>query len=171
MFYAAVTSDSGRLRQREMTMTLYLFFKFAHVVAAMVWLGGAVSLAVFTTRSTRATDPAALAMASDYTDFLGARVLGPSALVTLLAGLTMVGLTGWRVSLWLGWGLAGVLGSMILGAAVLGPAARRVADLAAAAWGDPGALRAARRRLSLWGAVNLLLLVSTVWAMVTKPTL
>jgi hypothetical protein len=110
-------------------------------------------------------------MASDYTDFLGARVLGPSALVTLLAGLTMVGLTGWRVSLWLGWGLAGVLGSMILGAAVLGPAARRVADLAAAAWGDPGALRAARRRLSLWGAVNLLLLVSTVWAMVTKPTL
>ena len=68
------------------------------------------------------------------------------------------------------WGLAGVFGSVLLGATVLRRAGQELAALSAQAAPDASRMAVLRRRLARWGLINIVLLVSTVWAMVFKPT-
>ena len=96
-------------------------------------------------------------------------MVGPSAGVTLLAGIAMVGLTGWLFPLWVVWGLVAVFTSMGMGGTVI---RRAYEDLAveASSGTDAGAgLERAKRRLLQLNAVNVTLLLATVAAMVLKP--
>lgn len=152
-------------------MNLYQVLEFVHVVAAMAWIGGALTLGVLNARACRDEDGVSLRVLAEHAGFVGRSVLGPAALVTLLAGMSLVHLAGWGLTLWTGWGLAGVGASMFLGARVIAPAHRRLAAIAAGSWPDPRALAEARSRVAAWGALNLVVLLSVVWAMVAKPTL
>ena len=152
-------------------MNLYHLLEFVHVAAAMAWIGGALTLGVLSARTFRNEDGAALRILSEQAGFVGRSVLGPSAVVTLVAGISLVHVAGWGLTLWTAWGLAGVVISMFLGARVIAPAHRHLSAVVAASWPDPRALVSARRRVAAWGTLNLVVLLSVVWAMVAKPTL
>ncbi|HEX7118602.1 MAG TPA: DUF2269 family protein [Longimicrobiales bacterium] len=149
----------------------YNLFKFLHVVAAIVWVGGTIMLVVLTGRLARDRDGAVAGALSRHAALIGPKVLGPSAFLTLVAGIAMVAAMGWRMQLWLAWGLVGVFGSMTLGAVFQRRAGMRLAALSAASDPDPAGLRRARRHMALLNALNIALLLSTVWAMVFKPTI
>jgi uncharacterized membrane protein len=152
-------------------MNLYHLLEFVHVAAAMAWIGGALTLGVLSARTFRSEDGAALLVLSEQAEFVGRSVLGPSAVVTLVAGISLVYVAGWGLTLWTAWGLAGIVVSMFLGARVIAPAHRHLAAVAATSWPDPRSLIGARRRVAAWGTLNLVVLLSVVWAMVAKPTL
>lgn len=149
--------------------TWYNVFKFVHVLAATVWVGGVMTLAVLNARLAREKDDAALRLLAGHGGFVGRAVMGPAAGLTLITGLALAGLMGWGFPLWFGWGLAGVFGSVLLGASVMRRGAGELQRLATAGPDHPR-VAALRRRLALAGALNLLLLLSTVWAMVFKPS-
>jgi uncharacterized membrane protein len=154
-----------------MVFDTYMLLKFLHVTAAIVWVGGVFAVAVINARLTREQDSVASALAGRQGVFFGTRVMLPSAVVTFITGMGMVGVSGTGLSFWTSWGMAGVFGSIALGATVLRRAGQEMAALTHA--GNPDGARVAtlRRRLAVGGALNLLLLFSTVAVMVFKPTL
>jgi uncharacterized membrane protein len=152
--------------------SLYLWLKFVHVAAVVVWVGGVVALTVLNARLGRAGDPAAAAAMGQQSEAFGRTVIGPAMGVALLAGLWMAGQFGIPfTALWIVWGLVGFVGFFVLGVVATGRAATELGTLARTAGSADPRVGALQQRLGLLGALNLLLLASAIWAMVFKPTL
>jgi len=145
---------------------VYDWLVFAHVLAAMVWLGGITVLGAFAVRILREDDPAAVR------SFLGAlRRIGP--LVLAPAPVLLLGFGVWAVLDSGAWGFGQLWIDLALGlfvaAFLIGAAHQSRAALAAERASDPAV---ALRHLHRWawgmGVIVALLVVAT-WAMVFKP--
>lgn len=147
----------------------YTIAKYVHVVAAMAWVGGVLLAGVLTARSSNPDDEVAAAAITRINATSG-MVIGPAAVLTLVAGVATTLIGGIPMStLWVVWGYAGVAVTMVLGGGVLGQTTRRLERVAATSGrGAPEAV-VLQRRISRIGLINLVVLLSTVWAMVAKP--
>lgn len=152
-------------------LTWYNLFKFLHVVAVIVWVGGVITLAIVNARLARERDRAAAQALARQSAFFAQRVVGPSVGLTLVAGIAMLAVNGWSAPFWVQWGFAAIVAAAILGGGVQRRAARRVAELSATPNADPARVIAARRTVATLGVVLIAILLSTVWVMVFKPTL
>ncbi|HXF64384.1 MAG TPA: DUF2269 family protein [Caldilineaceae bacterium] len=152
--------------------TFYTLFKFLHVTAAIVWIGGACAISLLNVLLARQQQGPTLAALAQASGLYGRLVIGPSVLLTLAAGIGMVVTAGLDASsLWIVWGLIGLAGSFVMGAVLSRRLADQVTALAATAPSSDARLVALQRRLTTLNALNLLLLLSVVWAMIAKPTL
>jgi uncharacterized membrane protein len=151
--------------------SVYDWLLFAHVLAAMVWVGGLVMLVAVGTRTRRSGDQDAVARFVRSLRVLGPAVLAPAAVLLLVFGIWMVAdSSAWDFGqTWVQVGVTLLIVSVLVGAAYLsrtGIAAER-----AVAAGDH---REAARQLGRWawgiGAI-LVLLVAATWDMVVKPGL
>ena len=89
-------------------LTLFSVFKFLHVVAAIVWVGGVITMTLLNVRLASTRNSAAMAALSSVGGFIGQRVFGPAAAITLLAGIATALNAGFQMrSLWIIWGFAG----------------------------------------------------------------
>ncbi|HSK95059.1 MAG TPA: DUF2269 family protein [Euzebyales bacterium] len=155
---------------------MYTTLKFIHVMAAIVWIGAGFALAVVSVGLLRARDYAGAAALGRQTEAFGKRVFGPSALITLLAGIGMVlvGDLSWGET-WITVGLTGVALSFVFGAVLGERASRDLRTVLSGVTGDATAtiddaeIAGLRRRLALMAGVDLLILTIVVWAMVAKP--
>jgi uncharacterized membrane protein len=151
--------------------TVYNLFKFLHIVAAIVWIGGVVTVSIINARLVREQDPTVLAAMASQMRFNGMAVLGPAAGLTLITGIVMIAVSDLGVPLWVIWGLAAIIASVALGATLIRRGNEELNEVAAAAKpGDPR-LSAVQRRLSTLNTINVLVLLSAVWAMVFRPAL
>jgi uncharacterized membrane protein len=152
--------------------TVYNLFKFIHIVAVIVWIGGIVTAGILNARVARTRDRAAMAALGQQSAVLGRMVLGPSGAITFIAGFVAVLDAGIEfTTLWVVWGMAAVFVSMFLGA---GPIRRTGEELAIGASNpkpEQARVAALRNRLRTLNVVQLVILFSAVWAMVFKPTL
>jgi hypothetical protein len=104
-------------------------------------------------------------------DLYGRAVIAPAAALTLLTGLVRVEQidVGYG-TFWVAWGITAIVLSLALGATLIrvtNAELRRIADPAA----DDQRWPTLQRRATTLFAINLLLLLSAVWAMEFKPTL
>jgi putative copper export protein len=150
---------------------IYLSLKFVHVAAASLWVGGLLALSILNARLARAADPQVIDLSARQSQWIGQRVLGPSAAVTLLAGGAAMGLTGIGFSAWVIWGLVVVALSIALGATVMRRTVSRLIERSATAERGDAGVAALQRRVALVDALLVVLLLSAVWAMVFKPVL
>ena len=94
-------------------------------------------------------------------------------MVNLLTGLVLIAQmddVAWS-DFWVLWGIAGIVLSVALGATLIRATNAEVRRLAeGAALDNPRWLSRQRRAATQYG-INLLVLVSVVWAMVFRPTL
>jgi len=142
---------------------VYDLFKFIHVAAVIVWVGGVVTIFVLNARVTRAGEPQAQAALAGQSRAFGQTVMGPAAGVTLVAGIITMLVGGISLAtVWILWGLASVAASLLLGATVI----RRTTERLASGSGDR---RPLQRRLARLNLANLVILFSAVAAMVFKP--
>ena len=152
--------------------TVFNLFKFLHVVAAIIWIGGAVTLSILNVRVRRMGDRSALAALGQQSAVLGRTLIGPAAASALVTGLVMIADAGIAfTTLWVLWGAIAIAFSMYLGA---GPIRRTGEELASGASNprsEPGRVGALGNQLRTLNAINLIVLFSAVWAMVFKPTL
>ena len=143
--------------------------KFLHVLAVIVWLGGVITLTMLNLRLSRTATRDALAALSSASEFYGRAVIGPAAAVTLLAGIATVLTSGFRFgALWITWGFVAILLSLLLGATLIRMTTTRLRTAGAAGGASIPMLQ---RRLMLLNVLNMLFLLSAVWAMIAKPTL
>jgi uncharacterized membrane protein len=150
---------------------LYDWLLLAHILAAMVWVGGAVLLGALATRVVHDSEPGAVARFAATLRFVGPRALAP-------ATVGVVGFGVWLVldsSTW-DFGQSWIQLALVLYAAafLIGAAHQSRAALRAERAADRGDDEAARRELVRWSwgywAIVLLLVVAT-WDMTAKPGL
>lgn len=149
---------------------LYHTILFLHILGVIAWLGGAFTLTVLHLRQARTSTAAAGDALSGAGELLGRKVFGPAAGLTLITGIVMIGMMNWIMPAWVIWGFCGLIAAGFVGSALAGGTARALAKLPAAGATETPATRRLRRRLMLFSVIDLLILVSVVWAMVFKPT-
>jgi uncharacterized membrane protein len=153
-------------------LTLYSVLKFVHIVAAIIWVGGVITMTLLNVRLASTRNSAAMAALSSVGGFIGQRVFGPAAGITLLAGIATALNAGFPMrSLWIIWGFLVILLSFGMTATLTRFIAQRLGTLAATSNSDGAQIAALQSRLWMLTALNILLLLSAVWAMVSKPTL
>lgn len=148
-------------------MDIYLIFKLVHVVAAVLWVGGATSLSlVFFIVNARADDKATLATLGNMAH-LGPHLFLPAGLVTLLSGGLLVWMS-WTWEAWVVLGLAIVAVTFVLGAAVLGPTSERAVKTWTETGDEAGAMALARKAMR-FVRFDLAAQFAIVSLMVLKP--
>lgn len=152
-------------------MTLYTLFKFLHIVGVIGWIGGIVSFTLLNARIARESNEAVLTELTRLMRLNGMVVIGPSSGVALITGIAMITLFGFGTPLWVMWGFVVIVLSVALGATMIRRTAEQVREWAAATTHNDSRLTALQRQLTTLNLINLLLLLSAVWAMVAKPAL
>ena len=149
---------------------MHEWLKLIHVLAAMVWVGGAVVMQVVAIRAMASRDPGRQATFSADVEWLGLRVFTPASVVVLLAGIAMVLDAGIGFTdTWILAGLVGIAFTIIVGASFLGPESGRLkALIAERGESDPEMVRR-RGRIFLVSRIDLAVLIFVVVMMVLKP--
>ncbi|HEX7071032.1 MAG TPA: DUF2269 family protein, partial [Rhodothermales bacterium] len=83
-----------------MTFT-YNLFKFIHVLAAIVWIGGLVAIGFLNARLATAGDRSALASLARESETFGKKIAGPASGVVLVAGIVMMGVAKMGMPFWI----------------------------------------------------------------------
>jgi uncharacterized membrane protein len=159
----------------EGIFTLEAVLHFLHVLSAIVWFGGVITLNVLAVRIGRGPDRAAQAGLLRLSDLYGRAVLAPAGVLTLISGVWLVldhgfGLSTVFTTLWLTWGLVGLFASVILGATLIRATHVDLRRLTEAPSDDEQRRLQSQRRAAVLYGINQLILLSVVWAMVFKPT-
>lgn len=151
-------------------MTLAKFLLLVHVVAVIVWLGGAFMLGLLFERAQRSKDESTVLGLARMGEFLGKAVFNPAGIITLAAGVWLVIEADFDFAeAWISIGFLGIATGAILGMAFYPKAFRQVqAGIEADGLLSNDTL-AALRRLRLVSTLEWAFLVVVVWAMVFKP--
>ena len=150
---------------------VYGVLKVVHVLSVVAWIGGATALGAVTAMLIRARDRAALSALLPRAQRYGQTVGGPSSILVLLTGGAMVGVA--RIpftTLWVLWGLTGIVLHFVIAIGVLRKRGMRFAR-AMATPGDDAELAEAGRALRSTNVLYLLIMASVIVVMVLKPTL
>lgn len=150
----------------------YVILKSLHVLAAVTWVGGAISQNLLGTRLVKTNDSSTIANFAKQAEWVGTRVYLPSSLVLLGLGIWMVATSAWNFTdLWVELGILGILLTVITGAAVIGPTSKKLGELIETKGADDPEIRTQITRLFKIARVDLAVLILVVIDMVTKPIL
>jgi uncharacterized membrane protein len=148
----------------------YALFKAAHVLFAVIWVGGGVTIVIHAIRAQRTDDHQMLAVIAKQAAFLGEKVFAPLGLLTFLAGIAMMLNTSWGWGhFWIVAGLIGYASTFTVGIGVLSPLAKKI-DASAETNGPshPETL-ALIDRIMLIVRFDIAVLALVIVDMVTKP--
>jgi uncharacterized membrane protein len=150
-------------------MTLYEFLLFVHVLAAVIWVGGNISLHFIAHRAISSGDPTRMAAFAKDAEWIGTRLYVPAALVLVGAGVWMV--LDAELGFGRGWIMAGIGGltfSLLLGMLFNGPESKRLGALIDERGATDPEVERRIRRLVGSGRVELVVLLTVVFFMTTK---
>ncbi|MEX0790553.1 MAG: DUF2269 family protein [Actinomycetota bacterium] len=150
---------------------MYEFLLFIHVLAAVIWVGGGITVNILGDRLVKETNPDALAGFVRQTAFVGSRVYAPVSALLFIAGVFMV-LDRWDFQdLWIAIGVVGFLYSFITGAAILGPLSGKTGKLIEEQGADDPKVVSNIKKLFMFGRVEAVVMIIVIAAMTVKPTL
>lgn len=151
-------------------MSVYELLLFVHILAAIVWIGGGVTMQLLSVRVLASGDATRKTAYAYDLEWIGQRVYTPASGILLLFGVLLVidGRWGWGEPFVSG-GLAIWIISTAIGAAFLGPEGVKIRKLMAAEGPDSPEVSQRVSRFLLVGRVDLALLVVAVFLMSVKP--
>ena len=148
----------------------YALFKAVHVLFAVIWVGGGITIFIHAIRAQTARDPEGIVTVAKQAAFMGEKVFAPVGLVTFLMGIAMMINTSWGWShFWVIAGLVGYAATFIVGVGILSPMAKKI-DASAEQNGPthPETI-ALIEKIMLIGRFDVAVLMLVVIDMVTKP--
>ena len=152
-------------------MTWYTFFKSVHVIAAVIWIGGAAMIQALALRIVRTGDGRRQAEFAKDTEIVGMRVFIPSTLILVAAGIAMMINANWPWSQnWIILGLIAFVASFAVGAGFLGPEGGRIAAVIERDGPESAEAKARIRRILTVSRCELVVLLTVIVNMVVKPT-
>jgi uncharacterized membrane protein len=151
-------------------MSSYELLLFVHVLAAVVWIGGAASLQVLAIRAERSRDGGRVAGIAAEAEWMGSRVFLPASIALLLAGigLTLDGDWGFTTP----WVLLGLIAyglSALTGSLFLGPESGRIGKMVAEVGPQDPEVIARIKRIFVVSRIELVVLLFIVFDMTVKP--
>ncbi len=150
----------------------YDLLLFAHISAAIIWIGSGFLLQVLATMADRAKDDATFAGLLRMNGVLGLKLFVPASLATFVLGVLLVADGPWSADqLWIVIGLAGFATTFLTGILLLKPRGDRLAAMIERDGGalGPEALHGARELLTV-ARLDYVVLVVVVFDMAVKPT-
>jgi uncharacterized membrane protein len=151
-------------------MTWYTFFKSVHVVAAVIWVGGALMIQAFALRILRTRDARRMAEFAKDSEVIGMRIFIPATWLLMLAAIgMMLNLDlSWGQN-WIVFGLIAWALSFVVGAGFLGPESGRIAAIIEREGPESPAAQARISRILLISRCEVVILLAVVVNMVVKP--
>lgn len=142
-----------------------------HILAAIAWVGGAITMQTVGARLVRAESAEAVAAFARTAEWIGPRLYMPASLAVLGFGIALVVVSEtWSIGeLWIILGLVGIAISAIGGAVFFGPQAKRIGEALRSEGAESERAQALIRRLFVVGRIDLLILLLIVADMVLKP--
>jgi uncharacterized membrane protein len=148
----------------------YALFKAVHVLFAVIWVGGGVTIFIHAVRAQTARDPEGIVTVAKQAAFMGEKVFAPVGLVTFLMGIAMMINTSWGWShFWIIAGLIGYASTFIVGVGILSPLAKKIDQSAEKNGPTHPETIALIEKIMLIGRFDVAVLMLVVLDMVTKP--
>ena len=147
---------------------MYDLLVYAHIVSAVIWVGGAVAIQALAVRVER-SDPAMAPALARHMEALGKWLFAPAALVILISGVAMT-IQAWSFGqVWIAVSVVLWVASAVAGAVYLGPRAKRAAESFEAE--GPTSVTGLRliRRLYVVSRLELVSFAIIIALMVFKP--
>lgn len=151
------------------TITTYQWMLFVHILAAVLWVGGACVVQAFAIRAVRADDGTYLGKLTSEIEWVGTRVFIPSSLVLVVFGFLLIHQQHYDYKFWVVFPIAIWALSFLTGAAFLGPESGRISRAIERHGVDSAEAQMRIRRIFLVSRVELLFLLLVVADMVLKP--
>jgi uncharacterized membrane protein len=148
----------------------YQVYLALHVIAAVIWAGGDLTLTTLGVRYERLSDAATLAVLGKVGTWIGTRVYTPASIAAIAFGIALMveGDLDWG-QFWVVYGLAGWTIAFTVGVSFVGPELGRI-DQAAQKFGpESDEVRRRVRRLFAIFRFDTALLTSIVIVMAAKP--
>lgn len=148
---------------------MYEVLKYIHILAAMVWVGGAFILQIYGFYVSRSGDSNALARFGRDVSVVGGRVFPIASIVLLIAGVLMV-FQRWDFSqAWVAIALVLWFASLLAGVLYIGPRSGKVGELFATEGSTSAAGLALMNQVFLVARIELVTFAVIVFLMVFKP--
>ena len=112
------------------TYLLYTFVKYIHILGAIAWIGGGLTLCVLGIIAANSNDDAAMLGALNNVGILANRWFVPASLITLVCGIAMAFLGNLWGDGWVVLGLVGFFATFATGHFGLRPLAMKTAAIA-----------------------------------------
>ena len=148
----------------------YDWLKSVHVLAAVMWVGGAVMLTLLGIMTIGLRDPVRLSQFARQVAFLGGRYFPPLSLMVVGFGFWMVQEADRGYSeTWLQIGIAGWIASFVIGAGYLGPHAGKLSKLLESRPHEDSEVQDLIKRILVVARIDAVLLLFLVFDMTAKP--
>lgn len=143
---------------------------FVHVLAAMIWVGGATMFHVMVERAAAAEDPVRIKGLMGDAEHLAKTYFIPATITVLVMGIWLVFERDWGFDepFVLG-GIVGIVITTLVGAGVLGPTSMKIAARITEVGGLDQDIRDRIAKLRNVSRADLVLLAIIVFLMTTKP--
>jgi uncharacterized membrane protein len=150
----------------------YSIYLAIHVVAAVVWVGGALALGILALVADRKDDDEGLIAIGKQAEWIGLRIFTPAAFIVLAFGIALTLEGPWSFGdFWVTAGLVGWALSAAIGMAFLSPESKRLNALAAERGMEDPETQARLRRILAVSRIDLAILALIVVDMTAKPFL
>jgi uncharacterized membrane protein len=151
---------------------MYEFLLTIHVLAAVVWVGGGITIHILGRRVLKRDDGQEIYEFSKEINTVALRLYAPTSLILLVAGILLVNEAGFEFSqLWITLAFIGWAFSFIVGIGYYGPQDKKLQALVAAEGPTAPGVAANVRQAMLVNQFELLVLILVVIDMTTKPGL
>lgn len=146
-----------------------IWLKFLHILGAMVWLGGGLTLVLVGVRARQSSDPNAIREFARTVPYVGVRLLGPAWIIVLTSGVWMVLASAeWKFTQpWVLLGLGLFAFAFLIGAVYMSRVGIQLQRTATSSGTTDGGALAGRWILGY--SLVLAALLVALWDMVFKP--
>jgi uncharacterized membrane protein len=151
------------------TITTYQAYLSVHILAAVLWVGGAFTIQLLAIRAARPNARLQLGSLASEIEWVGTRVFIPSSLVLVVLGFLLVGKGNWDWHFWLVFALAVWIASFLSGIAFLGPQSGKLGEDVERYGPDSAQAMARLQRIFVVSRIELVLLILVVLDMALKP--
>jgi uncharacterized membrane protein len=148
---------------------MYEFLLAIHILCAVIWVGGGVTLHIFGRLATK-EGPDRQLVFTEQSIRLGNMLYAPLAFILLIAGVLLVEEVGYDYSeLWITFGFIGFLTSFLIGVGYYSRAGKRYAAIAAGEGAGSDSAQSIYRQVAMVNMFELTVLLLVVVAMAVKP--
>ena len=149
--------------------TTYQWYLAVHILAAVIWVGGAFVIQVLTIRASRPNAALQIGMLGREIEWIGTRFFIPSSLVLVVVGFLLIHEGNWDYTFFIVFALIVWIASFVVGAGFLGPQSRKLGEDVERYGPDSPQATARMQRLFLVSRIELVFLILVVLDMALKP--
>lgn len=149
--------------------TTYQWYLAVHILAAVIWVGGAFVIQVLAIRATRPNAALQIGPLGREIEWVGTRFFIPSSLILVIMGFLLIHEGNWDYDFFIVFALIVWIASFVVGSAFLGPQSKKLGEDVERYGPESPQATERLQRIMLTSRVELVFLVLVVLDMTLKP--